>query len=117
MGIGPFLRREAITSVRHGGARRDRVAALVLMMVIVTGCLGAWGWFGWDRASVEGAAAFGRVTFGLIVAAQVCLAIGMAARQVAPAIASERDRKSLDALLATRLQPAEVVGGAMGAGL
>jgi hypothetical protein len=117
MAFGPFLRRELTTSVRQGGAYHDRIAALVLVMAIVAGYMVAWRWFGWERASVEGAAVFGWSTFGLIVVAQVCLAITTAARQVAPAIASERDRKSLDAVLATRLSAADVVLGAMAAGL
>src|SRR3954447_19221976 len=96
--LGPFLRRELATSARGGGAYHDRAAALVLMMAIVAGSAVAWGWLGWERASVGGAAAFGRWALGLIVVAQLCLAIGTAARRVAPAIASERDRKSLDAL-------------------
>ena len=87
------------------------------MMAIVAGSAVAWGWRGWDRASVGGAAAFGLSTFGLIVAAQVCLAITTAVHEVGPAIASERDRKCLDALLATRLSAAEVVAGGMAAGL
>src|SRR4051812_20506206 len=101
MGLGPFLRREQLTSVRRGRAYYDRLGALVLVMAIVAGCILAWEWLGWERDSVAGAATFGRLTFAMIVVAQVGLAIVLAAGQVAPGIASERDRKSLDALLAT----------------
>ena len=117
MSLGPFLRRELITSVRRGTAFSDRRDAVVLMMAVVAGCVVVWDWWGWDRASVAGAASFALSTFGLIVAAQVVLVLGLVPALVAPAIASERDRKSLDALLATRVSAAEIVLGTMGAGL
>ena len=77
----------------------------------------AWDWWGWDRSSVGGAARFALVTFGLIVAALAFLELAWVPGLVAPAVASERDRKSLDSLLATPLSGAEVVLGAAAAGL
>ena len=115
--LGPFLRRELITSVRRGTAWSDRRSAVVLTTAVITGCVVAWNWRGWDRASVAGAASFALTAFGLSVAAQAVLLLGLVPALVAPAIASERDRKSLDALLATRLSAAEIVLGTMGAGL
>ena len=72
---------------------------------------------GWDRASVAGAASFALSAFGLIVAAQALLAPGLVPVMFAPVIALERDRKSLDSLLATPLSATEIVLGTMGAGL
>jgi hypothetical protein len=81
----------------------DRRVAAVPTALIVTVYAGAWDWRGWDRASVAGAASFALATFGWIVAVHVTLALAHVPILNAPAIASERDRKSLDSLLATRL--------------
>jgi ABC-type transport system involved in multi-copper enzyme maturation permease subunit len=117
MTLGPLLRRELITSVRRAAAFQDRLGGAVLAAAVVAGCVVAWDWWGWDRASVAGAAAFARATFGLIVAAQAVLTMGLVPGEVAPRIASERDRKSLDALLTTPLSGAQVVLGTTAAGL
>ncbi len=117
LGPLPFLRRELITSVRRGTAFSERRDAVVLMTAVVAGCVLVWDWRGWDRDSVAGAKSFALSTFGLVVAAQVVLALGLVPALVAPAIASERDRKSLDSLLATRFSAADVVLGTTGAGL
>src|SRR6516165_3225924 len=117
MFLGPFLRREMITSVRSGKVIRDRLIALLLVTGVVAGCVLVWDEWGWDRTSVREAAWFALVAFGLTAFAQAGIAIGLVVGQVAPAIASERDRKSLDALLATQLSSAEIVVGTMAAGL
>ena len=114
MSVGPFLWRELITSVRRGTAFSDRRRAVVLMTAVVAGWVVVWDRWGWDRASVAGAASFALTTFGLIVAAQAFLAPGLVP---VPVLASERDRKSLDSLLATPLSATEIVLGTMGAGL
>src|SRR5262249_45453799 len=57
------------------------------------------------------------VAYGLTAFAQAGIAAGFVVGQVAPAIASERDRKSLDSLLTTRFSSAEIVLGTMAAGL
>src|SRR4051795_6167854 len=117
MSLGPFLRRELITSVRRGTAFSDRRNAVVLVTAVVAGCVVVWDRWGWDRISVDGATSFAHSTFGLVVAAQALLVLGLVPARVAPSIASERDRKSLDSLLATRFSAADVVLGVMGAGL
>jgi hypothetical protein len=117
MFLGPFLRRELITSVRSARVIRDRLIALLLVTGIFAGCVVVWDEWGWDRTSVPGAAWFALVAFGLTAFAQAGIAIGLVVGQVAPAIASERDRKSLDALLTTQLSSAEIVVGTMAAGL
>ena len=76
-----------------------------------------WDEWGWDRTSVRAAAWFALGAFGLTAFAQAGIAIGLVVGQVAPAIASERDRKSLYALLTTKLSSAEIVVGTMAAGL
>src|SRR5260370_28306864 len=106
MSLGPFLRRELIASVRRGTAFSDRRSAVVLISVVVAACVVVWDWWGWDRASVAGAASLALTTFGLMVTAEVFLTMVFVPAMVAPIIASERDRKSLDSLLATPVSAA-----------
>src|SRR6516164_6492738 len=114
---GPFLKREMVTSVRSARVIRDRLIALLLVAGVVAGCVFVWDRWGWDRTSVSGAAWFALVAFGLTAFAQAGIAIGLVVGSVAPSIASERDRKSLDSLLTTRFSSAEIVAGTMVAGL
>src|SRR4051794_13952288 len=114
---GPFLKREMVTSVRSARGIRDRLIALLLVAWGVAGCVAVWDEWGWDRTSVREAAWFALVAFGLTAFAQAGIAIGLVVGQVAPASASERDRKSLYALLTTQLSGAEIVVGTMAAGL
>ncbi len=117
MSFKPFLRRKLITSVRRGTAFSERCAAASLMAAMVVGSVLVWDWWGWDRSSVLGMASFAWTTFGLLVATQAVLVLGLVSTLVAPAIAMERDRKSLDALLATEFSSADIVVGKMMAGL
>jgi ABC-type transport system involved in multi-copper enzyme maturation permease subunit len=117
MWIGPILRRELIVLVRRKAVYFDRFTSLAMVTAVILGCVWAWDRWKWDLVSLAGASAFARTSFGLVIAVQVNLVIALVLRQVAMAIAAERDRKSLDALLATRLSSAEVVLGTMAAGL
>jgi ABC-type Na+ efflux pump permease subunit len=114
MQLGVFLRRALFTSVRRGTAFQNRVAAVILSAGVVAGCVLFWDRCGWDRTTVAGAALFGHSTFGVLIASLALFAMALAG---APSIASERDCKSLDSLLATRLSAAEIVLGMMVPGL
>lgn len=116
MSIGAFVRREFTASVERSSLFRDRLLAASLAGAVVVACLGVWDWMGWDRLSVHGAALFARATFGMVAFVQLGVAFGFTA-SLTVAIASERDRKSLDSLLATRFTSAEVVVGVMAAHL
>ncbi len=117
MSLKPFLRRKLIISARRGTVFSERCAAASLMATIIAGSVLVWDWWGWDRSSVLGMASFAWKTFGLLVAAQAVLVLGLVTTLVAPSIAVERDRKSLDALLATKFSSADIVVGKMTAGL
>src|SRR4051794_31932866 len=116
MAIGPLLRREDVVSIGGRTLFPGRLPAAAPAGGVVGGGLTVWDWKGWDRVSVAGAAAFSHVAFGLVVAAQVCMAIGFVL-PTARVIASERDKKTLDALLATRLSSPQFVLGLVAAGL
>ena len=117
MWLGPFLRREWTTSVRGSRAFADRRGALLLTTLVVLGSFLVCDWRGWDRTSIAGGHRFGLATFGLLAFGMMVLALGIVGTQVASAIASERDRKTLDALLSSEFSAAEVVLGAVAAGL
>ena len=117
MTIGPFLRRELATSSRNGRVFSDRRAAALLAGLMVVGCLLLWDRQGWDRTSLAGARRLGLAMFGMTVVGMVLLAYGVVLQQVTNAIAAERDKKTLDALLATRFSSLEIVLGAVAAGL
>lgn len=117
MALGLFFRRASAVSTRRRGVFADRVIAVVMAGTVVAICVGVWDWHGWDRASVGGAARFALVAFAWTAAVQMMISVGLVPVLIAPAIASERDRKSLDSLLVTRLSAAEIVLGTMGAGL
>jgi ABC-type transport system involved in multi-copper enzyme maturation permease subunit len=117
MWLGPFLKRELVTSVRRGAAFTDRCGALVVAALVLVGCGLTWDWRGWDRTSVAGAASFALWVFAWTIGALTFLEIALVPACVAPGIASERDRKSLDSLLATRFSSSDIVLGTMGAGL
>ena len=117
MTIGPFLRRELATSVRGGRAFADRRMGAILAGLILSGLLWLWDYQGWDRASVAGSSRFGLAAAGAMVGGLVLLALGVVVHHSALAIAAERDRKTLDALLASRFSSLEIVLGAMASGL
>jgi ABC-type transport system involved in multi-copper enzyme maturation permease subunit len=117
MALGAILRRDLLVSTRRKAFFTERFTGLILLAVILYGWAAVSDWAGWDRHSVAGTTSFSLATFALYIATQLLLSLGLVSNLVAPAIASERDRRTLDALLSTRLSAAEVVLGAMGSAL
>jgi hypothetical protein len=87
-----------------------------MLLVVVVG-FGFWDYLGWDRSTVAGASRFGLVSFGLAVSALAALGLPIVIPQVSRGIAADRDRRSLDALLASGFSSLEIVLGAMAGGL
>jgi len=104
MSAGAFLRREWITSVRRGSVFSERCTAAGMTSAAVVVCLMFWDGKGRDRSSVAGSSAFALDAFAWSMITHLLLALGEIPSLVAPGIASERDRKSLDSLLASRLR-------------
>lgn len=117
MRIGPILQRELITSVRRKTVFVDRLVGIVLDFVVVLVAAWVWDRCGWDRGSLAGVSKFALALFGLTLTVLGVVTVGLVIPQVSRAIASERDRKTLDALLTTRLSSAGMVGETMAAGL
>jgi hypothetical protein len=117
MSLGPFLRRILNTSARSKSTWWARAITVVLMSLPVGVVVIVWDWHGWERASVSGSKQCALAAFGALIATQVILGLGIVAGAVSPGAALERDKKTLDALLATRLTSAEIVLGMLAAGL
>jgi ABC-type transport system involved in multi-copper enzyme maturation permease subunit len=115
--LEPFLKRELITSVRRGEAFSERCGSLVVVALILAVWLLIWDWQGRDRTSGAGAASFALRVCAWTACALALIEFALVPAFVAPGVASERDRKSLDSLLATRFSSSDIVLGTMGAGL
>lgn len=111
MPFGPFLRRELLTSSRRRSTYGDRAVAAGLVLAIVAAVFAIWDANGWDRASVSGMNGFTTRVFAFVVGLQVVVVMGGVTNDVAGGLAGERERKTLDALLSTRLGDAEIVLG------
>jgi ABC-type Na+ efflux pump permease subunit len=114
--LGPFLMRQMAAMIRGEKAFSDRQGTVLGVGLIVLGVLVYWDWKGLDRTSILGARELGRAIFGWIVFVKL-MGMREVATQVASSIASERDRKTLDVLLSSRLSSAEIVLGTASAAL
>jgi hypothetical protein len=106
-----------LTAARRPSMFWDRcliatVAAAVAAVVIV-----AWDWWGWDRTSVSGARQCALAAFAGVIAVLTMLGLGVVIGEVSPGVALERDRRTIDALLSSRLSSGAIVLGSLGAGL
>ena len=90
MQLGLFLRRALITFVRRGTVFQDRVAAVIVVVAVVGGCVLFWDRLGWERTTIAGAALFGLSTFGLLAVILASIAMALAGARV-PSIALERE--------------------------
>lgn len=115
--MGPILRRELIVLARRRATYSDRAVLAGLVLGALVGSAVVWDHLGRDRATGPGATRFAHAAFGLVVAVLTVLTVGGVPAAVAPGVAGERDRKTLDALLASGLSSAGVVAGVMAAGL
>jgi ABC-type transport system involved in multi-copper enzyme maturation permease subunit len=115
--LGPFLARALITTPRRPATFWDRAIIAALAAAVAAGVLVVWDWWGWDRASVSGAARCALVGFAAVMAILVMLGLGVVVGEVSPGVALERDKKTVDALLSSRLSSGEIVLGLLAAGL
>jgi ABC-type Na+ efflux pump permease subunit len=93
---------------------RSFFAGMLLTIILAT--FGAR--FFWDRGHVSDHEMMSRVAFqafGWMLLAHVAVILGVFTARAAPSIALEKDRRTLDFLLATRLSNAEIVLGKLAA--
>jgi ABC-type Na+ efflux pump permease subunit len=115
--LGPIFRRELDVAAKRWGTFGDRCSVpCVVLLVIATAAVGS-GLLGQDGGSIAGVREVAGKVFAFVVAVQALMVMARVPGAVAPALAGERDRKTLDAVLASGLTSAEVVLGALGGGL
>lgn len=117
MSLGAFLRRELLVLSRQHGTFRTRAAAVATASVVLGSIVVTLDWAGLANYSPAGMSAFTLRAFGALM---VLHALGVWVAipgEVAPCIALERERRTLDLLLSSCLTGAEIVFGLAGAGL
>ena len=110
MTIIPILRRELVAAARKAQLQMGRSFFAGMLLTIVLGTFGTW--YYWEQGSISpqlmGTVA--RQSFMWIVSFHAISIFGVATA-AALSIAGEKDRRTLDFLLATRLGNAEIVLG------
>src|SRR5690348_16627795 len=117
---GPVFYFELVRTARRRRTFALRfVFGLIVLGVVAASYLGEYGlgpmWSGARSLSLRELAQFGQALFAAIMATQAVLVLGLMPALAADAIASERQRKTLHYLLASRLRSAEIVIGKLGA--
>jgi ABC-type transport system involved in multi-copper enzyme maturation permease subunit len=111
MELGPIVRRDLVSMARRPRTYAERFMLGLMFLIVIGVCLVGWDLAGRDRVSIRSQTQFTLMTFGLVVALQLCSSLGTIPGQLAPVIAAERERKTLDALLSTQLTNADIILG------
>jgi len=112
--IAPILFRELVTAARRGRLQADRASYAALLLTIVLGTFGAWYYVEGGQVSHHLMARVGWQSFLWILVAHAFVIMGGAIKG-AQSIAAEKDRRTLDFVLATPLGNAEIVVGKLAA--
>jgi ABC-type transport system involved in multi-copper enzyme maturation permease subunit len=108
--VGPVFTREIATAPRHWRLYFSRAVYISsLFLLVCTVWLIVFG--SQPLHSLGDMARFGAAVFALISPVQLALAVGFAALLTAAAVAQEKDRRTLDLLLMTRMTNSELVVG------
>jgi len=114
--IVPIFRRELVVAARRGRLQADRATYAGLLLTIVLAAFGTWYYREKGHVTQHLMAGVAWWSFVGVVAVHSILIIG-AASVGALSLAREKDRRTLDFLLATRLGNAEIVLGKLAASL
>ncbi len=112
MDITPIVNRELLTATRKTGLWWSRGVSAGILLTIALATFGAR--YYWDQGQVSDHDMMARVAFQAfewMLVAQTGTIFGVFASRAALSIALEKDRRTLDFLLATRLSNAEIVLG------
>jgi hypothetical protein len=101
MGLGPVFDRELLVAARRGGLHRDRLNLGALLLLIIGGSEIAWWLWYEGKRSIPEMARCAERTFAFIVVGEFLITLFVVAEIVARAIAEERERDTLEALLVT----------------
>ena len=117
MNAGPILGRELRTVARRAKAYRQRCSlaialslSLAILFAVAQQAMG-------PAVSVQSCAILAQYLFGVVAATQFVLTMWLVPVLVAGSIALERERRTLDSLLTTRLSSAEIILGKLLGGL
>ncbi len=114
---GPIIWRETTAGARRWTTWSDRASGVAVPLV----CIGIFEalarWVAWERTSVAEQSLFAFAAFGVVAFLSAFTAMLQPTMVVAPSVARERDKKTLDALLTTELTGAEIAVGKLVAGL
>ena len=111
MRFGPIFYRELRRVARRATSYRQRATLAVALTLVLAAHFWLYGSVtGW-QLSLRQMGRFSEDIFGAAVTTQLLLSIWVVPGLVAPAIAEERERRTLSALLASRLSSAEIVAG------
>jgi ABC-type Na+ efflux pump permease subunit len=114
--ITPILNRELLVVTRKRQLWAGRVWTASILLGIGLATFGAR--YNWDEGKVARHDMMARVAFEAylwIVLAHMALIFAVVVARAAPSIADEKDRRTLDFLLATRLSNAEIILGKLAA--
>jgi ABC-type Na+ efflux pump permease subunit len=108
--IIPILRRELVAAARKAQLQTGRSFFAGTMLTVVLGTFGTWYYWAEGSVSPQVMGTVARQSFMWIVSFHAISIFGVATA-AALSIAGEKDRRTLDFLLATRLGNAEIVVG------
>ena len=114
MTILPVLKRELVALARRGGEHASRTFFSAALLIGVLGTFTAWYYWEAEQVTNRLMAQIAERSFFLALALH-CLALFTVLGQTAKCVAFERDRRTLDFLLATRLSSAEIILGKLAA--
>ena len=114
MTIVPVLKRELIALARSGGEHASRSFFAVVMLGSMLGTFTVWYHWAAEQATNDFMALFAERAFLITIVLHGIVLITIMG-QTATCIAVEKDRRTLDFLLATRLSSTEIVVGKLAA--
>ena len=117
MNAGPILGRDLRIAARSAKTYRQRCSLAVALSLAIGALFAVAQQATSGQVSVHSYAIFAQYLFGAVAATQIVLTMGLVPAFVAGAIALERERRTLDSLLTTRLSSAEIVLGKLFSGL
>ncbi len=116
MDITPILNRELLTATRKASLWGNRrFFAGILLTIMLATFATRYYWDQGQASDQDMMASVALQAFGWMLVAHTVVIVGVFWARAAPSIALEKDRRTLDFLLATRLSNAEIVLGKLAA--
>jgi ABC-type Na+ efflux pump permease subunit len=117
MNAGPILGSELRTVARRAKTYQQRCSLAIALSFAIGALFAVAQQATSGQVSVQSYAIFAQYLFGAVAATQIVLTMWLVPALVAGAIVLERERRTLDSLLTTRLSSAEIVVGKLCGGL